>query len=171
LYLYSTTSDVAKGINKWGDSFNPMGTANVNASIQFQIGQSMYPQLPLNNATGGITAVLQYLRMCNSGSITDQRNTMAIQIANWQQYAGDATISATDAPAKFIVGIPLAKTVPSSPYALTSLLSGVSATQSPINVLLNIGSAFNSQMNFYLVAEYDQIIEIIPAMRQVNVVC
>jgi hypothetical protein len=160
LYLYSTTSDKTKGVNAWGDSFNPMGTAGVNASIQFQIGQSMYPQLPLNNATGGLPAILQYLRMCNSGSITDQRNTMAIQYPNWNQFAGNS-----------IVGIPLAKTVPSSPYALTSLLSGVSATQSPINVLLNIGTAFNSAMSFYLVAEYDMIVEILPAMRQVNVVC
>jgi hypothetical protein len=148
-----------------------MGTADVNASVQFQIGQSMYPQLPLNNATGGGASILQYLRQCNSGSITDQRNTMAIQLPNWNQYAGDATASTTDAPAKFVVGIPLEKTVPASPYALTSLLSGVSATQSPINVLLNIGTALNTAFNFFLVAEYDEIIEIIPAMRQVNIVC
>jgi len=171
IYLHSTTTDAAKGVNKMFDSFNPMGTSGVNASVQMQIGQSMYPQLPLNNATGGLPAILQYLRQCNSGSITDQRNTMAIQVANWNQYAGDATASTTDAPAKFVVGIPLEKTVPASPYALTSLLSGVSATQSPINVLLNIGTAFNSAMNFYLVAQYDEILEIIPAMRQVNVVC
>jgi len=171
VYLYSTSSDATKAPNKWGDSFNPMGTADVNSSIQVQIGQAMYPQLGINNATGGVTAVLQYLRQCNSGSITDQRNTMAIQTANWRQWAGDATASTTDAPAKFIVGIPLEKLVANSPYALTSLLSGVSAAQSPINVLLNIGTAFNSAMNFYLVAQYDEIIEIVPATKQVNIMC
>lgn len=171
LYLYSTTSDIAKGLSKWGDSFNPMALVNVNGSLQFQIGQSMYPQLPINNGTGGVTSVLQYLRMCNSGSITDQRNTMAIQLANWNQFAGNATASTVAAPAKFIVGIPLSKVVPSSPYSLTSLLSGVSAAQSPINVLLNIGTAVNSAMNFYLVAQYDEIIEINPMTRQVNIIC
>jgi hypothetical protein len=70
-----------------------------------------------------------------------------------------------------VIGLPLEKTVPNSPYALTSLLSGVSATQSPINVLLNIGTALNTAFNFYLVAEYDEIIEVIPSMRQVNIVC
>jgi hypothetical protein len=171
LYLHSTSASKTKGVNGPFDSFNPMGLADVNASVQFQIGQSMYPQLPLNQATGGGASILQYLRQCNSGSITDQRNTMAIQLPNWLQYAGDATASTTDAPAKFVVGIPLEKTVPASPYALTSLLSGVSATQTPINVLLNIGTALNTAFNFYLVAEYDEIIEIMPATRQVNIVC
>lgn len=170
VYLHSTSASKTKGPSGWGDSFNPMGLADVNASVQFQIGQQMFPQLPINNGSS-INAVLQYLRQCNSGSITDQRNTMAIQLPNWLQYAGDATASTTDAPAKFVVGIPLEKVVPASPYALTSLLSGVSATQSPINVLLNIGTALNTAFNFYLVAEYDEIIEIIPAMRQVNIVC
>jgi hypothetical protein len=171
LYLHSTSASKAKGVNSWGDSFNPMGTADVNASVQFQIGQQMYPQLPLNNATGGGASILQYLRQCNSGSITDQRNSMSIQLPNWNQFAGNGTASTTNAPAKFVVGIPLEKVVPASPYALTSLLSGVSATQSPINVLLNIGTALNTAFNFYLVAEYDEIIEIMPAMKQVNIVC
>jgi hypothetical protein len=172
IFLHSCSTSTTKSLNaQWGDSFNPMGTAGTNGSVQFQIGQAMYPQLPLNNATGGVTAVLQYLRQCNSGSITDQRNTMAIQLPNWTQYSGDATASTTNAPAKFVVGIPLEKVVPASPYALTSLLSGVSATQSPINVLLNIGSSLNTQFNFFLVAEYDEIIEIMPAMKQVNIVC
>jgi len=171
LYLHSTSSSATKGVNLWGDSFNILGDATTSGSVQFQIGQAMYPQLPLNNTTGGRTAVLQYLRMCNSGSITDQRNTMCIFDDNFAQYANGSTASTANAPAKYIVGIPLAKTVAQNPYSSTALLSGVSAASTPINVLLNIGSSTNTAMNIYLVAEYDAILEIDPMTRQVNVVC
>lgn len=170
LFLYSTTNDVAKGINTFGDSFNPLGLVDVSGSIQFQINQQLYPQLPVNNATGGIASVLQYLRNCN-GSITDQRNTMAINNPNFTKYAGNASASSADEPAKWIFGVNLNKVNPSNPYASTALLSGTSAASTPINVLLNTGTAFNSAMNFYLVAEYDAIIEIDPMMRQVNIIC
>lgn len=171
LYLHSTSSSATKGLNLWGDSFNILGDATTSGSVQFQIGQAMYPQLPLNNTTGGRSAVLQYLRMCNSGSITDQRNSMSIYDDNFAQYANGSTASTANAPAKFIVGVPLSKVVPQNPYSSTALLSGVSAAQGPINVLLNIGSSTNTAMNMYLVAEYDAIIEIDPMTRQVVVTC
>lgn len=171
LYLHSTSSSATKGVNLWGDSFNILGDATTAGSVQFQIGQAMYPQLPLNNLTGGRTAVLQYLRMCNSGSITDQRNTMSIGDENFAQYANGSTASTSNLPAKFIVGIPLSKVVAQNPYSSTALLSGVDAASTPINVLLNIGSSTNTAMNMYLVAEYDEIIEIDVMSRQVNIVC
>ena len=170
LYLHSTCADALKGLNGWGDSYNILGNATTSGSVQFQIGQAMYPQLPLNNLTGGRTAILQYLRMCNSGSITDQRNSMSIFDANFAAYASSTTTTA-DTPAKFIVGIPLSKVVAQNPYSSTALLSGVSAASQPINVLLNIGTLTQSAMNMYLVAEYDEIIEIDPLTKQVNTVC
>lgn len=169
LYLISSSSATAKAVNKWGDSFNPLGTAGVNASIQFTIGQQQFPQLPINNATGGLTSTLQYLREC-VGQITDQRNTMSIFNANFSQFAGDATASTVDAPAKFIVGVPLSKINSPSPYAQVSLMSGVSAAQTPINCLLNVGTAFNSAMVFNLIAQYTCLIEIDTMTRQVMVI-
>jgi len=170
LYFLSTSSATAKAVNTWGDSFNPMGTSGVNGSLQIQIGQDVYPQLPLNNATGGIASIQQYLRE-STGFITDQRNTMSIFNVNFSQYAGDATATTADTPAKFIVGLPLAKLNPVSPYQQVSLMSGVSASQMPINVLLNAGTAFNSNMNFYLIAQYDSLLEIDIASRQVSLIC
>jgi hypothetical protein len=170
LFLISSSNATGKAINTWGDSFNPMGTAGVNSSLQFQIGQSVYPQLPINNATGGLTSILQYLREC-VGQITDQRNTMSIFNVNFNQYAGDATISTVDAPGKFIVGIPLSRLNPPSPYAAVSLMSGVSAASMPINVLLNAGTAFNSNMNFNLIAQYTCLLEIDVLSKQVQVIC
>lgn len=52
-YFLSTTSDVTKGVNLWGDSFLPFGTNTTAGSIQLTIGQTQIPQLPLQNLTGG----------------------------------------------------------------------------------------------------------------------
>jgi len=38
-------------------------------------------------------------------------------------------------------------------------------------VLLNAGSAFNSAMNFFLIAQYTQLVEIDVMSRQVQVIC
>lgn len=170
LYFLSSSSAVAKALNLWGDSFNPMGTAGQNGSIQFQIGQSLYPQLPINNGTGGIASVQQYLREC-VGMISDNRNSMSIFNINFNRYAGDATASTADAPAKFIVGVPLSRVNAPSPYQQVSLMSGVSAASMPINVLLNAGSNFNSNMNFALIAQYTALINIDPVSKQVSVAC
>ena len=170
LYFLSSSSAVAKALNLWGDSFNPLGLAGVNGSIQAQIGQAVYPQLPINNANGGIASVQQYLREC-VGQISDNRNTMSILNGNFNQYANGATASTADIPAKFIVGFPLSRINAPSPYQQVSLMSGVSAASMPINILLNAGSSFNSAMNFSLVAQYTAVLEIDAATKQVRVMC
>lgn len=170
LYFLSSSNATAKAVNTWGDSFNPLGTAGVNASFQIQIDNRVYPQLPINNGNGGIASIQQYLREC-SGQIMDQRNTMCLFNPSFNQYAGDATVSTADAPAKFIIGVPLSRINAPSPYAAVSLMSGVSARSTPINVLLNVGTAFNSAMNFNLIAQYTLLIEIDTMTKQVNVIC
>lgn len=170
LFLLSSSSDTGKAVNTWGDSFNPLGLAGVNGTIQFTIGQSNYPMLPLNNSSGGLASIQQYCRQC-VGAITDNRNTMALTNPNVNQFAGNNTPSTADAPAKFIVGIPLSRVNSGSPYKASSLMSGVSAQQSPINCLINIGSAFNSNMNFNLIAQYTNVLEIDVATRTVSVIC
>lgn len=172
LYLLSTCTVASKAVNTIFDSFNPMGTAGTNGSLQFQIGNSLYPLTPINNSTGGVASVQQYLRAC-AGEIADQRNTMSITYAGFTYTTAGITsayTSATD-PAKFIVGIPLSKIASRSPYTSSALLSGVSATQSPINVLLNAGSASGDAVVFNLISEYTALIEIDPVMKQVQVVC
>lgn len=170
LYFLSSSSAVAKALNLWGDSFNSLGLVGVNGSIQVQIGQAVYPQLPINNANGGVASVLQYLREC-VGQICDNRNTMSLLSQNTELYAGNATATTADVPAKFIVGFPLSRINAPSPYQQVSLMSGVSAASMPINVLLNAGTAFNSAMNFALIAQYTSIIQIDTMSKQVRVVC
>lgn len=171
LFFLSTTNDTAKGLNTWGDSFNPLGSSiAVNGSYQLQIGQTVIPSLPINNSTGGLSSVFQYLRE-TVGMIMDNRNTMCIVNSNFNQYANGATASTADAPAKFIIGLPLARLNPPSPYQQVSLMSGISAQSTPINVLLNVGSSFNSAMNFFLIAQYTQLLEIDTMSQQVSVIC
>lgn len=170
LYFLSTSSDTTKSVNTWGDSWNALGSAGTVGTIQAQIGQAVYPQLPINNSNGGNAAVQQYLREC-TGTICDQRNTMSIFNVKFNQYANGATASTADTPAKFIVGFPLSRINAPSPYQQISLMSGISAASMPINILLNAGSSFNSNMTFYLVAEYDVILQIDPMSKQVSLVC
>ena len=166
LFLLSTNSS---STNKIFDSYNPLGNATTSGTVQFQIGQSMYPLLPINNTTGGRASVLQYLREC-VGQVTDQRNTMSISYTNFNNFASSATSGTIDAPAKFIIGVPLNKVNPVSPYQASSLMSGVSAQSMPINVLLNSGTAFGATMSFFLIAQYTAIIEIDVATKQVALI-
>lgn len=170
LYLLSTSSATAKAVNTWGDSFNPLGTAGVNASVQVQIDNKVFPQLPINNATGGLSAIHQYNRE-TVGQIMDQRNTMCVFNVNFNQFAGDSTASTADTPAKCIIGFPLSRINAPSPYASVSLMSGVSARSTPINVLLNVGTSFNSAMVFNLIAQYTLLVEIDTATKQVSLIC
>jgi hypothetical protein len=126
--------------------------------------------MPINTAIGGGKAsVLQYLRE-SVGSIVDQRNSMSINAVEFGYFASGATASTAVEPAKFYVGIPLSKIQSSNPYQSVSLLSGVSASSTPISVLVNIGSATNSAMNVQLVAQYTELLEIDPISKQVRVV-
>jgi hypothetical protein len=170
LFFLSSSSAVAKAVNLWGDSFNPLGTAGINGSFQIQTGSEVHPQLPINNATGGLASIQQYLREC-IGQIGDNRNTMCILNPNFNQFAGGATASTTDAPAKCIIGVPLSRVNAPSPYQQVSLMSGVDASSMPINVLLNAGTAFNSAMNFSLVAQYTAVLAIDTQSKQVSVIC
>jgi hypothetical protein len=168
LYLISACSAVAKGLNGPMESFDLTGTNG--GTYQFQIGQSLYPSMPINTAIGGGKAsVLQYLRE-SVGSIVDQRNSMSINSVEFGYFASGATASTAVEPAKFYVGIPLSKIQSSNPYQSVSLLSGVSASSTPISVLVNIGSATNSAMNVQLVAQYTELLEIDPISKQVRVV-
>jgi hypothetical protein len=170
-FLLSTTSDVAKGVNGTMDSFNPMGINTAAGTLQLTVGQSNIPQLPIQNTQGGGRAQIQTLLRECTGTILDQRNTMSIGLANYNQFAGNATASDEHGKvAKFIVGFPCSRLNPPNPYQTTALLSGLDCQQSPVTVNLNAGTNFNSAMIFNLIAEYSELIVIDVASKQVSVV-
>jgi hypothetical protein len=108
------------------------------------------------------------LREC-VGSITDQRNTLCIGYPNFNVFANNAGTDTLTSPAKFIIGLPLSKLNSASPYQASSLLSGVSASQMPINVLVNVGTAPAAALSLSLIAEYTELITIDPLTKQVFV--
>lgn len=170
LFLVNSGTVAANGLNGPLESFDL--TSN-NGTYQFQIGQQLYPTQPINTAIGGgRTAILQYLREC-VGSITDQRNTMSIAANEFSKLASALNAvnasTATD-PAKMFVGIPLSKLSGSNPYQSVSLLSGVSAASTPINVLVNIGTATGGIVNSQLIAQYDVLVEIDPMSKNIRVI-
>lgn len=168
LTLVNSSSVLAKGINGPLESFDLTG--NLGGTYQIQIGQSLYPLMPINTSTGGGKAsVLMYMREA-TGSIQDQRNSPSINSVEFSRSASDATQSTLEEPAKFYVTIPLEKISSSNPYQAVTLLSGVSAASAPINVLVNIGSAPNSAMTCFLIAKYTELVEIDPMSRQIQIV-
>lgn len=168
LTLVNSSNDTAKGINAWGDSFDLTGLAG--GTYQIQIGQSLYPLMPINTITGGGKAsVLMYMREA-TGSIQDQRNSPSINAVEFGRLASGSTVSTVTEPAKFYVTIPLEKIQSSNPYQAITLLSGVSASSAPINVLVNIGTAPNTAMSCFLIAKYTELVEIDPMSRQVQIV-
>lgn len=165
IYLLASGTNVAKDLNGPFDSRDITG-AN-GGSYQFTIGSDTYPQLPINT-TLNKPAVIQYLRECTSSQY-DWRYAMSI---NATEFAYTASTGATTLvePAKFYVGIPLSKLQSSNPYAPTSLLSGVSCASTPIIANINIGSQTDQAENVSMIAEYDALIHIDVASRQVSVV-
>jgi hypothetical protein len=63
-------------------------------------------------------------------------------------------------PAKFYLGINLEK------LHSNSLLTGISSTQTAINVLLNLGTATSTSANINLILNYDVLLEIDLINRQ-----
>ena len=168
MFLSMSSTTATKGLNGPLESLDITGTNG--GTYQFQIGQQQYPLLPINTSIGGGKAsVLQYLREC-TGSIVDQRNSMSINSVEFSRLAS-ATIATTAVePGKFYVGVPLSKIQSPNPYQAVTLLSGVSAASTPINVLINIGSATDTAINCQLMAQYTILTEIDPVAKQIRLV-
>lgn len=176
LYMLASGADSTKDVN---GIFDSRDITSMNGSIQFQVGSQMYPTLPINTAVNKNSGMV-YLREC-TGSLTDWRYSFSINGTEWSSYLGSANATAINGftpvattsltePSKHIIGVPLSKIASNDPYAPSGLLSGVSASQAPIVLNLNIGTATGQAYNVYVIAEYDELIEIDPMTRSVSVI-
>ena len=176
LFLLASGSTAASDVNGIFDSRDV--TSN-NGSYSFQVGNQMFPSLPINTAVNK-NGAMHYLRECVS-SLTDWKYSMGINAVEWGAYLGSLSATAVNGftptaattptePSKFIIGVSISKISNYDAYGVTSLLSGVSAAQSPIIANIQIGTATGQPYNLYLIAEYDILIEIDPATRSVNVI-
>lgn len=148
--------------------FDSRDVTQSNGSYQLQLGQQLYPSIPLSTVNHK-SSVLAYLRE-TTGSLGDYKNSgMSINNVEFS-YTANATATTATAPAKFYFGLPLSKIQP-MPTASNALLSGVDASSSPISLFVNIGTATSTQnYNVFSIAHYSQLIEIDPMTKQVNLV-
>lgn len=149
--------------------FDSRDLTSANGSYQLQIGQTMYPSIPISTVNHK-TCVLQYLRE-TTGSLADYKTSgMCINRVEFG-YNSSGTATTAVEPAKFVLGVPLSKIQP-LPWQSGALLSGVDASSSPISLLVNIGTATSGSQNtnVFAIAHYSQLIEIDPVTKQVAVV-
>lgn len=160
LYMLANSTEKTVDIN------GPMDSRDVTSggTVQFQIGQSLYPLLPID-CSANRAGVLMYLKEC-AGAIADNRQSMSINKTEFA-YVGAGGASTAFEPGKFIVGVPLSRVSQRNPYASSSLLSGVDAASTPITTICRIATATGSAHNVNLVAQYTALVELDPAMPSV----
>lgn len=163
-YLHMSSNDATVSVNAWGDSHDLTGTNG--GTYQLQVGQNLYPNQPINTVIGGGKAsVMQYLREC-VGSLVDFSNSMSINRAEFSRLS--STASTATEPAKFIVGFPLSKIQPGQ-YQVSTLMSGIDASDAPISVFINIGTATTTVFSCALIVNYTEVVEIDMMTRNVIV--
>jgi len=164
LYMLSSGGSPSIDVNAWGDSRD----ITSGGTIQFTVGQAQYPLLPIDCANNKPT-IIQYLREC-TGAINDYRNSMSINTVEFA-YSASAGNTTEVAPAKVIVGVPLSRIQGFNPYTVSSLLSGVDTSSSPVIAQLRLAASTQAQTtNVYLIAEYTSLIEIDPLTKQVMII-
>jgi hypothetical protein len=154
-YLNIGGGDATKSYNRMMDAYD---ITSSNGDYTFQIGSINYPQKALstvNNRSG----ILQELRR-SMNTIYGKNVSMAI---NGLEYAAiSATITTPTVPGKFWVGVCLQKlTIPQKAF-----FTGVSTQNSPITVLINIGTATSQIHTAMLILNYDAIMEIDTSTKQ-----
>ncbi len=154
------SGSAANSVNKWGDSFD---VTSGGGDYSIVIAGQSYPQRPLSSLNNK-GYILQELRRA-SANINDKNNNLAINSIEFN-YASNGTTT-VQAPAKFIIGIPLEKLhIPSD----KCILSGVSTNNSNITVNINIGAvATPVAYNVNLILNYDAIIEVDTATKDARV--
>ena len=159
------TGTAAVSANKWGDSFDATSS---NGDYSIMIAGQTYPQRPLSTLNNK-TYVIQELRRA-SGNINDRNNNMCINAAefNFNSAGSNGALATTtyNAPAKFIVGIPLEKLhIPSD----KAILTGISTNNSNITVNINTSTATAQAHTVNLILNYDAIIEVDTQTRDARV--
>jgi hypothetical protein len=154
-YLNIGGNDVAISANKLFDSYD---ITSGNGDYQFQIGSINYPQKALST-TNNKSGILQELRR-SMNTIFGSNVSMSINPIEFGSVS--ATVSSVTVPAKFWVGVNLQKlTIPQKAF-----FTGVSTQNSPITVMINIGTQSAQIHTVMLILNYDAIIEIDTSTKQ-----
>jgi hypothetical protein len=154
-YLNIGGTDNAISTNKLFDSYD---ITSGNGDYQFQIGSINYPQKALST-TNNKAGILQELRR-SMNTIFGSNVSMSINAIEFGSVS--ATVSTVPVPAKFWVGVNLQKlTIPQKAF-----FTGVSTQNSPITVMINVGTQSAQIHTVMLILNYDAIIEIDTSTKQ-----
>jgi len=138
--------------------FDSYDVTSGNGDYTFQIGSINYPQKALST-TNNKSGILQELRR-SMNSIYDKNVSMSINSIEFAYISANATT--VPIPSKFWVGVNLQKlTIPQKAF-----FTGVSTQNSPITVIVNIGTATTQNHSMMLILNYDAIIEIDSSTKQ-----
>lgn len=138
---------------------------NGNGTYQLNVGSQMFPQLPLDTANnfGGI--FVETARA--AGAIYGKNSEMAISTAESIVDENDSTASMLYySPGKFIAGLLLSK-VGSEDRDV--LMSGCSTYNQPIGLNVTYGTATTNTNSLNLMLDYDCVLAIDVAARQLSV--
>lgn len=138
---------------------------NGNGTYQLNVGSVTFPQLPLDTANNFNGIFVETARA--AGHIYGKNSEMAISQAESVVDENDATASMVLAtPGKFIAGLCLSKVGADDRDVL---MSGCSTYNQPIGVQITFGTATTNTNSLNLMLDYDAVLVIDTAARQLSV--
>lgn len=147
--------------NKWGEICD---LTSYNGNYQIQIANSAYPLLPLDTLNN-FSGVLQETRRAAS-NLYNNSNSMSINTSEFYSTIADTSDNLLwYEPSKTIIGVNTSKIQSGE----NVVLSGVSTANSPISVVVNIGTATAAAANLNLILDFDCILVLDPVARQLSV--
>lgn len=155
-FLNMSSTSASKSVNRLFDSVD---ITKGNGDFQLSVGGLNYPQRALSTLTSK-GSIFQSLRDA-VGTIHDSQNSLSISRNEWNMT--DDSTSLIYVPGKFIVGFNLEK------LHSSSLLTGISSTQTAVNLIMNLGTAMTTAANVNLVLNFDALIEIDLVNRQCTI--
>jgi len=144
--------------------FDAVQVAGTSGSTQFFIANKAYPQTPLRE--DNVASVMSALRQAMGQAHDIYHSNIAIPVKQYTEIASLSTTTASSQfePASHFVGMNTEKLSTNS-----VMMSGESSQLTPINVRLNPSIATDATATLTLFANYDALIGINVASRQIQV--
>lgn len=159
LLAHFASLDNTKAISK---SFDSVDITQNNGQVQFFVNSIPYPSRQIDLASNKSVAMSE-LRQFIAGVHNVQSSNMSITPREWLTTI--ATTTTYDNVGKFFVATNTEKIQDGK----NALLSGISTSNSPISLSLQLGTATTAAVNVLLLCLYDVLIEIDTVMKSATV--
>lgn len=136
-------------------------TAPKGGSYQIQVGNIVYPQVPLNSGTNRAQI---YQELKKAVGILYGNNNLSINSVEFNYGTDSVAVTSTTEPGKFILAVDTSRISATS----SNLLNGISTKNTPINLLLNMAEATAEACTVTLMMNYDVLINVDPVNNQVS---